>query len=327
MKRREFFSAVGAAMIAWPFASRAQQATKPVIGFVNTASPDGYLPMANAFRDGLKETGYIDGQNVSIEFLWAEGHNDRLPAIMADLVRRQVAVIAATSAPAALAAKAATTTIPIVFETGGDPVALGLVSSLSRPGGNITGVTQTNVEIAPKRLQLLHEVIPTAKVIGLLINPTDGALAESYSKGVQSAAQGLGLDLRVLNASTVAELDGLFARVHQLGAGGLVISGGAFLTNHGEQLAVLAIRHAVPTIFQSREFALAGGLLSYGAALTEAYRLVGNYAGRILKGERTADLPVQQATKVAMFINLKTARALGITIPLPLLGRADEVIE
>jgi len=326
MRRREFLGALGSAAAVWPIAARGQQ-TKPVIGFVNTASPAGYLPMANAFRDGLKETGFVDGQNVTIEFLWAEGHNERLPAIMADLVGRRVAVIAATSAPAALAAKAATTTIPIVFETGGDPVALGLVTSLSRPGGNITGVSQTNVEIAPKRLQLLHEVIATAKVIGLLINPNDGALAESYTKGVQSAAQGLGLDLHVLNASATGELDGLFARVHQLGAGGLVISGGAFLTNHAEQLAVLAIRHAVPTIFQSREFALAGGLLSYGAAITEAYRLVGNYAGRILKGERTADLPVQQATKVAMFINLKTARALGLTIPLPLLGRADEVIE
>jgi putative ABC transport system substrate-binding protein len=204
---------------------------------------------------------------------------------------------------------------------------LGLVRSLSRPGGNITGVAQTNVEIAPKRLQLLHEVIPTAKVIGLLVNPTDGALAESYVKEVQSAAHGLGLDLHVLNASTVAEFDGLFSRLLQLGARGLVISGGAFLTNYSEQLAILAVRHAVPTIFQSREFVLAGGLLSYGAAITEAYRLVGNYTGRILKGEKPADLPVQQATKVAMFINLKTAKALGITIPLPLLGRADEVIE
>ncbi len=283
--------------------------------------------MANAFRDGLKETGYIDGKNVIIEFHWAEGHNERLPAIAAELVRRQVAVIAATSAPAALAAKAATTTIPIVFETGGDPVVLGLITSLSRPGGNITGVTQTNVEIAPKRLQLLHEVIPTAKVIGLVVNPTDGVLAESYTKEVQVAAGRLGLNLYVLNASTVADFDGLFAKVLQLGAGGLVISGGAFLTNYAEQLALLAIRHAVPTIFQSREFVLAGGLLSYGAAITEAYRLVGNYTGRILKGEKPGGLPVQQATKVAMYINLKTAKALGLTVPLALLGRADEVIE
>jgi ABC-type uncharacterized transport system substrate-binding protein len=327
MKRREFLRVLGGAAVAWPAVARAQQATKPVIGFVNTASPDGYLPMSNAFRVGLKETGYVDGQNVSVEFRWAEGHNDRLPAIMAELVRRQVTMIAATSAPAALAAKAATTTIPIVFETGGDPVVLGLIDSLSRPGANITGVTQTNVEIAPKRLQLLHEVIPTAKTIGLLVNPADGALAESYIKEVQTAARALGLDLRVLNASTVADFDDLFARLRQLGAGGLVISGGAFLTNYGEQLAVLAVRHAVPTIFQSREFVLAGGLLSYGAALTDAYRLVGNYAGRILKGEKPADLPVQQATKVAMFVNLKTAKALGLTVPLPLLGRADDVIE
>jgi putative ABC transport system substrate-binding protein len=326
MRRREFISLVGGSA-AWPLAARAQQATKPVIGFVNTASLDGSPPLANAFRVGLQETGCVDGQNVSIEFRWAEGHNDRLPAIMAELVRRQVAVIAATNAPAALAAKAATTTIPIVFETGGDPVVLGLVDSLSRPGANITGVTQTNVEIAPKRLQLLHEFIPTARAIGLLVNPADGALAENYIKQVQTAARALGLDLHVLNASTVADFDGLFPRLRQLGAGGLVISGGAFLTNYGEQLAVLAVRHAVPTIFQSREFVSAGGLLSYGAALTEAYRLVGNYAGRILKGEKPADLPVQQATKVAMFINLKTAKALGLTVPLPLLGRADEVIE
>ena len=268
MRRRDFVKVFVGSTAAYTLTARAQQLPKPVIGFVNTASPDGYLPMANAFRDGLKETGYIDGQNVMIELRWAEGQNDRLPAITADLIRRQVAVIAATSAPAALAAKAATTTIPIVFETGGDPVVLGLITSLSRPGGNITGVTQTNVEIAPKRLQLLHEVIPTAKVIGLLVNPTDGVLAESYTKEVQAAARMLGLNLHVLNASTVGDFDRLFAKVLQLGAGGLVISGGAFLTNYAEQLALLAIRYAVPTIFQSREFVLAGGLLSYGAAIT-----------------------------------------------------------
>ena len=298
-----------------------------MIGFVNTASPGGSLPLASAFREGLKDTGYIDDKNVTIEYRWADGQNDRLPAIMADLVRRQVTLIAATSAPAALAAKAATTKIPIVFETGGDPIRLGLVASLSRPGGNITGVTQTNVEMAPKRLQLLREVIPTAKALALLVDPTDGALAESYTNEVQAAARGIGLHVHVLNASSASDFDGLFAKAVQLGAGGVVISGGAFLTNHGEQLAVLAIRHAVPTIFQSREFVLAGGLLSYGAAITEAYRLVGHYAGRILRGEKPADLPVQQATKVAMYVNLKTAKALGITVPLPLLGRADEVIE
>jgi putative tryptophan/tyrosine transport system substrate-binding protein len=258
---------------------------------------------------------------------WAEGQNDLLPAMAADLVRRQVAVIVATSAPAALAAKAATATIPIVFETGADPVGLGLVASLSQPGGNITGVTQTNVEMAPKRLQLLYEVIPAAKVMGLLVNPTDGVLAESYTKEVQAAARSLGLELHVLNASSERDLDGVFARLSHIQVKGLVISGGAFLTSHSEQLAVFAIRHAMPTIFQSREFAVAGGLLSYGAAITEAYRLAGSYAGRILKGEKPANLPVQQATKVAMYINLKTAKALGIALPVPLLGRADEVIE
>jgi putative ABC transport system substrate-binding protein len=327
MRRREFITLLGGAAAAWPLAARAQQAKMPVVGFVNTASPASYPAMANAFHRGLKDTGYADGQNVTIEYRWAEGHNDLLPAIVADLVRRQVAVIAATSAPAALAAKAATMTIPIVFETGADPVTLGLVASLSHPGGNITGVTQTNVEIAPKRLQLLHEVIPAAKILGLLVNPNDGALAESYTREVQAAAGSLRLELPILNASTVSDFDGLFAKLFQLGAGGLVISGGAFLTNYSEQLAVLALRHAMPTIFQSREFALAGGLLSYGAAITEAYRLVGSYVGRILKGEKPDNLPVQRATKVAMYINLKTANALGIAVPLPLLGRADEVIE
>jgi putative tryptophan/tyrosine transport system substrate-binding protein len=327
MRRRDFIKAISALPALCPLAARAQQPAMPVVGFVNTASPAGYAAMANAFHQGLKDTGYADGQNVTIEYRWAEGHNELLPAIVADLVRRQVAVIAATSAPAALAAKAATMTIPIVFETGADPVTLGLVASLSHPGGNITGVTQTNVEIAPKRLQLLHEVIPAAKIVGLLVNPNDGALAESYTRAVQAAAGSLRLELLILNASTVSDFDGLFAKLLQSGAGGLVISGGAFLTNYSEQLAVLALRHAMPTIFQSREFVLAGGLLSYGAAITEAYRLVGSYVGRILKGEKPDNLPVQRATKVAMYINLKTANALGIAVPLPLLGRADEVIE
>jgi len=327
MQRREFLSVIGSTAAVWPLVARAQQPSIPVIGFLNTASADGYVVMASGFRQGLKESGYVDGQNVTIEYRWAEDHNDRLPAMAADLVRRQVAVIAATSAPAALAAKAATTTIPIVFETGADPVELGLVASLSHPCGNITGVAQTNVEIAPKRLQLLHEVIPPAKVIGLLVNPTDGALAESYTKEVQVAARSLGLELYVLNASTERDFDGVFAKLAQSRAAGLVISGGAFLTSHSEQLAVLSVRYAVPTIFQSREFALAGGLLSYGAAIGEAYRLAGSYVGRILKGEKPANLPVQQATKVAMYINLNTAKAFGLTIPLPLLGRADEVIE
>jgi putative ABC transport system substrate-binding protein len=294
---------------------------------LNPASPQSYARPLSAFLKGLGETGYIDGHNVAIEYRWAEGRNDRLPAMATDLVHRQVAVIAATGTSAALAAKAATTTIPIVFEVGDDPVRLGLVASLNQPGGNVTGVTQTNVEVAPKRLQLLHEVIPTARVMALLVNPADPALAEMTTKEVQAAARTLGLELHVLNASTERDLDGAFANLIQLRAGGLVIGGGPFLISRSEQLAALAVRYAVPTIFQYREFAVAGGLLSYGSYITDAYRLAGVYTGRILKGDKPADLPVQQATKVEMIINLKTAKALGITIPLPLIGRADEVIE
>ncbi len=258
---------------------------------------------------------------------WAEGRTDRLPAMVADLVQRQVTVIAATSTPAALAAKAATTTIPIVFETGGDPITLGLVASLSRPGGNVTGVTQLNVEVAPKRLELLHELVPTASVIALLINPTNPALAEPVSRASQAAAHALGLDLHVLNASTERDFDGVFASVIQLRAGGLVIGSDAFFTSRREQLAALAVRHAVPTVYENRGFVAAGGLASYSGSIADAYRLAGVYAARILKGEKPGELPVQQSTKVEMFLNLKTATALGITVPLPLLGRADEVIE
>jgi putative ABC transport system substrate-binding protein len=326
MRRREFILALGGAA-AWPLAARAQQAAKPVIGFVNPASPQSYARPLAAFLKGLGETGYVDGHNVAIEYRWAEGRNDRLPAMMADLVHRQVAVIAATSTPAALAAKAATTTIPIVFEMGDDPVRLGLVASLSRPGGNVTGVTQTNVEVAPKRLQLLHELVPAARVMALLVDPAVPTLTEMTTKEMQAAARALGLELHVLNASTEGDFDAAFAKLIQLRAGGLVIGGGPFLISRSERLAVLAARHAVPTIFQYRDFAVAGGLLSYGSDITDAYRLAGVYTGRILKGDKPADLPVQQATKVEMIINLKTAKALGLTIPLPLIGRADEVIE
>ena len=323
MHRRDFIKLLGGAAAAWPLVARAQQ-PMPVVGFLNNAWPDARVV---AFRQGLKEAGYVEGQNVTVEYRWAEGRNDRLPAMAADLVRRQVAVIVATTSPAALAAKVATTTIPIVFETGGDPVRLGLVSSLNHPGGNVTGITQTNVEITPKRLELLHELVPSAGVMGLLVDPTDPTLAEVQSNLLQAAARTLGLELQVLNASTEHELDSAFAKLTQVRVGGLVIGPGAFFISRIEQLAALALRHGVPAIAQWREFAAAGGLLSYGAHTSDSYRLVGSYTGRILSGDKPADLPVQQISKVELAINLKTAKALGITMPLPLIGRADEVIE
>ena len=327
MKRREFIMLLGGAVATWPIAAQAQQPAKRVIGFVNAASPQSYARPLSAFLKGLGETGYVEGHNVAIEYRWAEGQNDRLPSFVADLVRRRVNVIAATSTPAALAAKAATTTIPIVFETGDDPVRLGLVASLNQPRGNVTGVTQTNVEVAPKRLQLLHELVPTASIMVLLVNPAEPTIAETTTKEMQAAARTLGLEVHVLNASTEYDFAGVFAKLIQLRAGGLVIGGGPFLISQSKQLAALALHDAVPTIFQGREFAVAGGLLSYGSDITDSYRLAGNYTGRILKGEKPADLPVQQATKVELIINLKTAKALGINVPNTLIGRADEVIE
>jgi len=326
MKRREFITLLGGMAAAWPLTAQAQQPL-PVIGFLNSSSPDGYAPMASAFRQGLKETGYVDGHNVAIEYRWAEGRNDRLPSFVADLVQRKVNVIAATTTAAALAAKAATTTIPIVFETTADPVQLGLVASLNRPGGNVTGVTQTNMEIAPKRLELLHELVPTASVMALLVNPTDPALAESATKELQEAASTLGLKLHVLQASTERDFDAVFTKLVQLRVGGLVIGSDPFFTSRSQQLAKLTVDHAVPAVYQFREFAVAGGLLSYGAAITDAYRIAGNYTGRVLRGDKPADLPVQQVSKVEMIINLKTAKALGLNVPNPLVGRADEVIE
>jgi putative ABC transport system substrate-binding protein len=327
MRRREFIKViVGAA--GWPLAARAQQPPMPVIGFLNAASAEGYTRQLTAFLKGLGEAGYVDGRNVTIEYRWADGRSDRLPAMVADLVQRQVAVIAATSTPAALAAKASTTTVPIVFETGADPVRLGLVANLNRPGGNITGVTQLSQEVAPKRLQMLHELLPMATSIALLINPSEPTAAETQSRDVLSAARNLGLELHVLNASSESDLDGVFAEVTKMRVGGLVIGGSPFFTSRTKQLGALALRHAVPTVYSYREFAMAGGLLSYGADIADAYHLVGNYTGRILKGDKPGDLPIQQATtKVEMYINLKTAKALGVSIPNTLIGRADEVIE
>jgi ABC-type uncharacterized transport system substrate-binding protein len=327
MQRRQFITLLGSVAVAWPITAHAQQSTMPVVGFVNVASAKSYAPQVSAFLKGLSEAGYVDGQNVTIEYRWAEGRTNQLPAMVADLVHRQVAVIAATTTPAAIAAKAANTTIPIVFEMASDPVRLGLVASLNRPGGNATGVTQRNVEIAPKRLQLLHELVPTANVIALLVNPANPTIAETTTKEMQAAAPSFGLELHVLNASTERDFDGVFAKLIQLRAGGLVIGPDPFFTSQREQLAALALRHAVPTIYQTRGFAAAGGLLSYGADTADAYRLAGIYTGRVLKGEKPADLPVQQATKVEMYINLKTAKALGVNVPNTLIGRADEVIE
>ena len=327
MRRRDFIKAIAGSAAAWPLAAHAERATMPVVGFVNAGSAQGAAEQLAAFLKGLEENGYLEGRNVAIEYRWAESQFDRLPAMMADLVHRQVAVIAATTTPAALAAKAATTTIPIVFETGTDPVQLGLVTSLNRPGGNITGVTQLIVEVAPKRLELLHELVPTARAIGVLVNQAAPGLAQAQLRAIQSAANTLGLELQVLNASSEHDFDAAFANLSRLRAGGLVITADSVFLRGMEQLATLTVRYAVPAIYQYRKFAAAGGLMSYGPDIRESYRTVGIYTGRILKGDKPADLPIQQVTKVEMYINLKTAKALGITVPLPLSGRADEVIE
>ena len=326
MKRRQFIMLLGGTAAAWSHAARAQQPAMPVIGFLNGASPDGYAPMVAAFRQGLKEAGYVDGQNVAIEYHWADGRYDRLPALAADLVRRKVSVIAATSTPANLVAQAATSTIPIVFTTASDPVQLGLVASLGRPGGNVTGATQLSVEVGPKRLELAHELIPTATAVALLVNPTNPS-ADTLSKALLAAALTRGLQVHILRASTESEIDAAFISLVGMRAGVLVIGTDAFFNSQSKQLAALALRHSLPAIYQHSDFTTAGGLLSYGGSIKESYRLAGVYTGRIIKGERPADLPVQQSTKVELIVNLKTAKALGITVPLNLLARADEVIE
>jgi ABC-type uncharacterized transport system substrate-binding protein len=324
MMRRTFITLLGGAA-AWPLAARAQQPAMPVIGFLNTRAPGEDAHVLAAFRQGLTETGYVEGRNVTIEYRWAEGHNDRLPALAADLVRQKVTVIVANS-QATAAAKAATTTIPIVFATGADPVQIGFVASLNRPGGNLTGVASLDAELGQKRLELLHELLPRAGIIAALVNPTFPG-SDIVSRDLQAAASTLGLQIHILYATTERDINTAFATLLQLRAEALVIGNDPFFNSRSDQLATLALRYAVPTIYQFRQFAAAGGLLSYGTSITEVYRLVGVYAGRVLKGEKPADLPVQRLVKVELIINLKTARTLGLTIPLPLLGRADEVIE
>jgi ABC-type uncharacterized transport system substrate-binding protein len=327
MRRRDFITLLGGVAVAWPLAARAQQPSLPVIGFLNSTTPDLYAPFVQAFRQGLAESGYVEGQNVAIEFRWAEGRLDELPALLSDLIRRQVTVIAATSTPAALAARAANTAIPVVFTTANDPVRLGLVESLSRPGGNMTGATQLNMEVAPKRLEIFHELIPAATDFAHLVNPADPVVAEIGIRDAEAAARALGLKLQVLNAASEADFENVFSTIAQRRLGGLVIGVDILFTGWSRQLGALAARYGVPAIYQGREFAAAGGLMSYGGSTADSYRLAGVYAGRILKGDKPSDLPIQQSSKVEMIINLKAAKALGLTFPITLLGRADEVIE
>src|SRR5215212_8372967 len=327
MQRREFITLVGVAAAAWPLAAGAQQKAMPVIGYLNTGSPNTNPPLLDAFRQGLSETGYVEGQNLAIEYRWAEGHYDRLPALAADLVGRKVDLIVASSPPSALAAKSATSTIPIVFRGGADPVRDGLVASLARPRGNLTGVGFGGADLTAKRLELLSELVPRAGVIALLVNP-NASNAESVIGDVQEAARTKGLQLHVLKAGSESEIDTAFASLAQLHAGALVVSADPVLSTRRDQLVALASRHAVPSIYAWREFAASGGLVSYGASLTSAFHLLGTYyAEKVLKGANPAEMPVQQATTFELVINLKTAQALGLTIPPALLARADEVIE
>ena len=329
MRRREFITLLGGAAAAWPIAAHAQQPAKlPVIGFLNPSSADGWESRLRAFRQGLKETGFIEGENVAVEYRWAENQFDRLPVLAAEFVRRQVAVIVTTGSPAAaLAAKAATTTIPVVFGVPEDPVRSGLVASLARPGGNATGINFFSIELVAKRLEILREMVPATTRIAVLINPADAAASEAMLKDVEAATRAVGLQIQVLRANTNREIDAAFAAFGRERPDALLVSGGPFLLSRRVQLALLAARHAVPASYGAREYVEIGGLMSYGANVADAYRQVGVYAGRILKGAKPADLPVMQSTKFELVINAQAARVLGLTVPPSLLARADEVIE
>ena len=325
MKRRAFMTLIGGAA-AWPLAARAQQSAMPVIGFLNSASPGGFAPFVAAFRQGLKEAGYVEGQNATIEYRWAEGQYDRLPALAADLVRRKLTVIAATSTPAALATKAATSTIPIVFTTADDPIRLGLVASLNRPGGNVTGVNNLLVELGSKQLGLIRELAPVTSKIAVLMNPNFPG-SERQLRDAEAAARMIGLQFIVLRATTEPEIDAAFASVAQLGGAALLVAADPFFIAQRDHIVALAARHAIPAIYPVREFAVAGGLTSYGTDLADSYRQAGIYAGRIVRGEKPADLPVQRSTKFEFVINFKTAKALGLAVPNSMQLLADEVIE
>ena len=326
MRRRDFITLLGSATATWPLAARAQQPAMPVIGFIDPSSLDKYAPFLAAFRTGLDEAGFVEGRNLAIEFRWAEGRYDQLPALAADLVRRKVRVIVATGVTAALTVKAATTTIPIVFNTGGDPVKFGLVASLNRPGANVTGVASLGKVLVAKQFELLHELVPKAHTFAFLVNPNN-AVADLDTSDAQAAASALGQKLLIVKAGSESDIDRAITAVGDQGGSALLMQVDPFLQTRRDQIVALTARHGIPAVYYYRDFAAAGGLMSYGTSLSDALRLVGTYTGRILKGEKPADLPVQQSVKVELVINLKTARALGLEVPMSLLMRVDEVIE